>query len=128
MHENTMQDRNTGHDLIFAEANGGRQVMTRSKNRKLILDAPNNENLFFDLDRDPQEMNNLYDSPQYRNEIKSMETALLAWRGRNADQRPYQDHNAPIIRQPNVPAHDLSHRKAIIRYYREKMLARQGRT
>ena len=128
MHEHTLQDRNTGHELIFAEANVGRQVMVRSKNRKLILAAPNNENLFFDLDLDPQEMDNLYDSPQYRNEIKSMEAELLAWRSRNANPRPYQDHNAPIIRQPNVPAHDLSHREATIRYYREKMLARQGRT
>jgi arylsulfatase A-like enzyme len=128
MHEHTLQDQNGGHKLIFAEANGGRQVMARSKNRKLILAAPNNENLFFDLDRDPQEMNNLYESPQYRDEIKSMETALLAWRRRNANPRPYLDHNAPTIRQPNVPAHDLSHREATIRYYREKMLARQGRT
>ncbi|MHC4586523.1 MAG: sulfatase-like hydrolase/transferase, partial [Planctomycetota bacterium] len=128
MHEHTLQDQNTGHDLIFAEANGGRQVMARSKSRKLILAAPNNENLFFDLDRDPQEMNNLYESPQYRNEIESMETALLAWRSNNANPRPYQDHNAPQIRQPNVPPKDLSHRQATIRYYREKMLARQERT
>ncbi len=128
MHEHTLQDRNAGHELIFAEANGGRQVMARSKNRKLILAAPNNENLFFDLDRDPQEMDNLYQSPQYRNEIKSMEAELLAWRSRNANPLPYLDHNAPTIRQPNVPPKDLSHREATIRYYREKMLTRQGRT
>jgi hypothetical protein len=72
-------------------------------------------------------MDNLYESPQYRDEIKSMETSLSAWRHKNANLRPYQDHNAPRIRQPNVP-HDLSHREDIIRYYREKMLALQGRT
>ncbi len=128
MHGHTLQDQNGGHDLIFAEANGGRQVMARSKNRKLILAAPGNENFFFDLDRDPLEMDNLYESPQYRDEIKSMETSLSAWRHKNANLRPYQDHNAPRIRQPNVPSRDLSHREAIIRYYREKMLALQGRT
>ena len=128
MHGHTLQDQNGGHDLIFAEANGGRQVMARSKNRKLILAAPGNENFFFDLDRDPLEMDNLYESPQYRDEIKSMETSLSAWRHKNANLRPYQDHNAPRIRQPNVPPRDLSHREAIIRYYREKMLALQGRT
>ncbi len=128
MHEHTLQNTNSGHNLIFAEANGGRQVMARSKNRKLILAAPNNENLFFDLDQDPQELNNLYESPKYHNEIKSMETELLAWRSNNANPRPYQDHNAPIIRQPNVPTKDLSHREATISYYHEKMLTRQGRT
>ncbi len=102
--------------------------MARSKNRKLILAAPGNENLFFDLDRDPLEMDNLYESTQYLEEIKSMETSLLAWRRKNADQRPYQDQNAPRIRRPNVPTHDLSHREAIIRYYRGKMLALQKRT
>lgn len=128
MHGHTLQDQNVGHDLIFAEANEGQQVMARSKNRKLILAAPGNENLFFDLDRDPLEMDNLYESLQYRNEIKSMETSLIAWRRKNANQRPYQNHNAPRIRQPNVPPHDLSHREAVIRYYREKMLLLQGRT
>jgi hypothetical protein len=128
MHKHTLQNQNSGHDLIFAEANGGRQVMARSENRKLILATPNNENLFFDLDRDPQEINNLYESSQYRDEIKSMEAELLAWRSRNANHRPYQDHNAPTIRQPNVPPNDLSHRQATIRYYREKMLSLQGRT
>jgi arylsulfatase len=128
MHRHALQDQDAGHDFIFAEANGGRQVMARSKNRKLILAALKNENLFFDLDRDPLEMDNLYDSPQYRDEIRSMETYLLAWRRKNADLRPYRDQHAPQIRQPNVPPHDLSHREVIIRYYRQKMLALQERT
>jgi hypothetical protein len=102
--------------------------MARSKNRKLILAAPNNENLFFDLDRDPLEMNNLYESLQYSDEINSLEASLSAWRHKNANLEPYQDHNASRIRKPNVPPVDLSHREAIIRYYREKMLALQGRT
>lgn len=128
MHGHALQDQDVGHDLIFAEANGGSQVMARSKNRKLILAASNKENLFFDLDRDPLEMNNLYASPQYRDEIKSLEASLSAWRQKNADMHPYQDHNAPTIRQPNVPPRDLSHREAVVRYYREKMLALQERT
>jgi arylsulfatase A-like enzyme len=127
MHGHALQDQDE-HDLIFAEANGGHQVMARSKNRKLILAAPNKENLFFDLDRDPFEIDNLYTSPQYRDEIKSLEISLTEWRQKNADRRPYQDENAPTIRQPNVPPRDLSHREAVIRYYREKMLALQGRT
>ncbi len=128
MHKHALQDQNNGHDLIFAEARGGQQVMARSRNRKLILTPPGHANLFFDLDRDPQEMNNLYDSPRYRDDVSSMKAALSAWRSKDAKPRAYQDRNEPRISQPNVPPKDLSHREAIIRYYREKMLALQGRT
>ena len=128
MHRHALQDQNSGHDLIFAEARAGQQVMARSRNRKLILAPPGHENLFFDLDKDPQEMNNLYDSPRYRDDISTLKAALSAWRSKEARPRAYLDHNAPRISQPNVPPHDLSHREAIIRYYREKMLALQGRT
>ena len=128
MHRHALQDENSGHDLIFAEARAGQQVMARSRNRKLILAPPGHENLFFDLDKDPQEMNNLYDTPRYRDDIKTMKAALSAWRSKDAKPRAYLDHNAPRISQPNVPPHNLSHREAIIRYYREKMLILQGRT
>ena len=128
MQRHALQDQNGGHNLIFAEAKGGQQVMARSRNRKLILAPPGHDNLFFDLDRDPQEMNNLYDTPRYRDGISTLKAALSAWRSKDAKPQAYQDHNAPRISQPNVPPHDLSHREAIIRYYREKMLALQGRT
>ena len=128
MHGHALQHRGIGHELIFAEARGGQQVMARSLNHKLILAGPSNENLFFDLEKDPLEMNNLYNSPQYRDEVRSMKAALSAWRCKDAKPQGYQDHNAPRIRQPNVPPGDLSHREAIIRYYREKMFALQGRT
>ncbi len=73
-------------------------------------------------------MNNLYDTTRYRDDISTMKAALSAWRSKDAKPRSYLDHNAPKISQTNVPPHDLSHREAIIRYYREKMLALQGRT
>ncbi len=120
-----LQDENAGHKIIFAEAESGRQVMARSQNRKLILAAPRGKNLFFDLEKDPLEMNNLYDSSEYREEIKQMETALAAWRCKDSSPEIYRDEKAPTIRQPNVPPQDLSHREAVIRYYRDKMSALQ---
>ena len=102
--------------------------MARSRDYKLILAAPRNENLFFDLRKDPSELNNLYKSPKYRDRVKKMEEALSAWRCKDPKPRGYQDHNAAQIDQPNVPSRDLSHRKAIIEYYRKKMFALQGRT
>jgi arylsulfatase A-like enzyme len=128
MHGQVLQRENGGHDLIFAESNGGQQVMARSREYKLILATPRNENLFFDLREDPLEINNLYESPQYRDRVNKMEAALTAWRCKDPKPQGFQDHDAPQISRPNVPPHDLSHREAVIRYYREKMLALQGRT
>jgi arylsulfatase A-like enzyme len=127
MHGRALQDPGNGHDLIFAEADGGRQVMVRSGERKLILSDSRSKNLFFDLQRDPMEMNNLYASPAYSDEVRTMTVAASAWRDKNPNPSAYQDFDAPQIQQPNVPPHDLSHCSAIIQYYREKMLALQNR-
>lgn len=128
MQGHALQERGNGHELVFAEASGGQQVMARSRTRKLILATPGNENLFFDLKRDPQEIKNLYGSRQYSDEIKEMEAALTEWRCKDAKPQPYLNHDAPQIEQSNVPSHDLSHREAIMDYYRKKMMALQRRT
>ena len=112
----------------FAESRGGRDVMARSRTRKLILTDPRYENLFFDLEKDPQELNNLYGTPAYRAEIKAMERILTVWRCKEAKPTTYLNLHAPQIDQPNVPSTDLSHRAAIQRYYRKQMAAWQGRT
>ena len=80
MQGRALQDPAGGPDLIFAEAEGGRQVMARSDRSKLTL---------------------------------TTSTSGL--------QRPQ-------IQQPNVPSHDLSHRSAIMQYYRDKMQAAPGRS
>lgn len=109
-------------EIIFAEY-GRDQDMARSHTRKLILTSPNCENLFFDLEEDPLEMKNLYNEPKYVAEIKRMERLLTVWRGNGKKPVAYIDHDAPQIQQSNVPPKDLSHRKAIKEYYREKMQA-----
>ncbi len=128
MHGQLLQQQTDGHELIFAESNGGRQVMARSRDYKLILASGDNENLFYDLRKDPQELNNLYKSPQYRDRVNQMEAALSAWRCKDPNPKPFLDENAPQINQPNVPPRDLSHRQAFMEYYRKKMFAYQGRT
>ena len=120
-----LRDDGPGHDLIFAEA-GRSQMMARSRTRKLIQTATNRADLFFDLEKDPLEMNNLYGSPDYRDEIKSLEAALLKWRPPDTTFKGYHDENAPTIKGPNVPPRDLSHRPAIIEYYAKQMAELQG--
>ncbi len=95
--------------------------MARSGTGKLILNSPPNKNLFFDLEKDPLEMNNLYEAREYQREIKKMEAALSAWSCKEAKPKVHIDKSAPQIQQPNVPSKDLSHREAIEKYYRRKM-------
>ena len=113
-----------GHAFVFAEA-GRSQMMARSRTRKLIQTAKNRADLFFDLEKDPLEMNNLYGDPGYQDEIKAMEAALLKWRPPGTALKGYRDENAPTIKGPNVPPRDLSHRPAIVEYYAKKMAALQ---
>ncbi len=124
MHGHALQDA-IGHELIFAESRGGREVMARSQDRKLILTPENRENLFFDLEKDPHELKNLYRKSEYRDEIEAMETKLTAWRCKEAKPKSYVNESETKIDQPNVPPHDLSHREAIQQYYRRKMEALQ---
>jgi arylsulfatase A-like enzyme len=126
MQGRVLQDADRGHDLIFAEADGGRQVMARSDRSKLILTDSRRENLFFDLRKDPAEMKNLYHSTAYHDEVQRMTAALSAWRCKDSKPQAHLDYSAPQIQQSNVPPHDLSHRNAIIEYYRNQMLALQS--
>ena len=112
-----------GERLVFAEHIMGREIMVRSRTRKLILAAPQKENLFFDLERDPLEMNNLVGSPEYRDEIQRLENALIAWRCKDPAPKATLDLAAPQIDQPNVLPPDGRHREVIIKYYKSKMQA-----
>ncbi|UCD38052.1 MAG: sulfatase-like hydrolase/transferase [Fidelibacterota bacterium] len=122
MHGNDLQRESVGHEIIFSESRN--QVMARSRTRKLILTSTS-KNLYFDLENDPLEMNNIYEEPQYRDERSQMEKILDEWRFKEKIE-PYRDENAPQINQPNVPSRDFSHRPEIIQYYREKMKVLQG--
>ncbi len=108
-----------GHEIIFSESRGGSQVMARTQKHKLILAGPKNANLFFDLENDPLEMNNLYDDPKYKDIVSELEKKLTAWRHKGPKPKILTD--GPLIKADNVPPADLSHRPAIIEYYEKKM-------
>lgn len=120
----------TGHDLteasisreyVFAHNWLGAQAMIRSKQYKLIQNRKG-KSLFFDLNTDPLEMNNLYDDVNYKDEIKKHYEAMVQWQGKDSVfGENYLDYNAPIINQPNVTTRDDGHRAEIIEYYKQKM-------
>ena len=113
-----LNNPNSGHETIFS---GRTTVMARTRTLKLIQTKRKNApNLFFDLQKDPLEMNNQYDNPKYQGEIKKLTASIDAWQPEeDRKKKIFVDHNAPQINQPNVPSLDLSHRKAIIEYYQK---------
>ena len=119
MHGKDLAADTDGHDIAFSETHGGRQVMARTKTHKLILAGPKNANLFFDLQKDPQEMTNLYEDPACAPIIADLEARLTAWRHKGPVPKPHTE--GPRITGPNVPPDDESHRPAIIEYYEKKM-------
>ncbi len=108
-------------DIVFCENKSGAHCMARSHTRKLIWSKRKGRSLFFDLEKDPQEMNNRYGDPAYRKEIRKYKEAIVTFRGEPRASKPYLDENAPIIQQPNVPTRNDGHRDAMQAYYAAKM-------
>jgi hypothetical protein len=77
--------------------------------------------LFFDLEKDPLEMTNLFDEPAHQSEIKTYTRAIREWRGVEPLPRVYLDEDAPRINQPNVPALRDGHRDQMKAYCARKM-------
>jgi arylsulfatase A-like enzyme len=114
-----LYEGNIDREFIFTHASRGRNAMARTTNKKLIQMAEH-QSLFFDLEKDPLEMKNLYEIPDHQKEIERFKTAITEWEGINEMPEIYLDYDAPQIKQPNVPP-DLGHREEIIEYYKNKM-------
>ncbi len=108
-----------GRDLIFAE--DGSFVMVRSRNRKLLYSSHPGRSLFFDLEKDPWEMNNLTDDLRFKEEIHQMKDALLRWFQVDSQTSPYLDLQARQIDQPNVPQDQVGAEKEMDDYIRAQM-------
>ena len=116
-----LRTKKDGHDIVFC---GRTDVMARSRTRKLVLSMrENRQNLFFDLEKDPLELKNLYEDRNHQNEIRQLTDAIDMWRPESSlRQKIYLDEDAPQIKQPNVPSLDRSHREEVIDYFQKKML------
>ena len=108
-------------EIAFSENRKGDHAMVRSKTRKLILAHKKQDALFFDLEKDPLEMTNVADDPDYREEIAAMTAAIHNWRSFDDLPKTYINEEAPIINRPNIPSRDDNHRKEMHDYCEEKM-------
>lgn len=106
-------------DLIFAE--DGEFVMARSRTRKLLYSSGPHPSLFFDLEKDPLEMENRYEDPNYQTEIQKFREALLHWFADEIRTGPYVDVQARQIDRPNVPRNRLAAEQEMERYIHQQM-------
>lgn len=118
---NDLTEGSFKRDYVFAHYWLGEQAMARSEQFKLIWNRKG-KSLFFDLEADPLELNDLFDDANYQNEIKEHIQAITNWQGKDSVfGKNYLDYNAPIIDQPNVTTGSDGHRAEIIEYYKNKM-------
>ena len=108
-------------DTIFGEGGSGKISMAGTLTRKLIY-KNTGKSLYFDLEQDPLEMNNLFENPAYKEEIKSFIESITKWQEKDRfDYKNYLDENAPVIQGSNVRVSNDGHRDVMIEYFKNKM-------
>ncbi|HDP35537.1 MAG TPA: hypothetical protein ENN29_10560 [Candidatus Hydrogenedentes bacterium] len=120
-HKNESEKLGDCHKIIFCELLRGKLAMARTRTRKLIFSQDRGDTLFFDLEKDPHELENRAGDPAYRDEVGALKDAIEAWRPSDMEHKIYLDEDAPMINQPNVPSLDRSHRLDIIAWYDAQM-------
>lgn len=124
MSGHNLSDSTFNREYVFAHGWLGNQAMARSKQYKLIQKRIG-ESLFFNLETDPLEMNNLYNDPDYLDEIELHQQAIVDWQGTDSlFVENYLDEDAPIINQQNATKYNDGHRDKIIEYFKIKMTER----
>jgi len=113
--------RTVARPLMFAETGRGSAYMVRSHTRKLLLCKNEDQSQFFDLKKDPFEMNNVIDDPVYGEEIQAFKDALMRWMLFDFPSKTHLDEDGPIISGDNVPAQDDGHREEMYQYFKSKM-------
>lgn len=116
---------NDQREIVFIEGRRLNAVTARTKTAKLILQRNKTDNgsikydgLLYDLQKDPYELNNLYDNPDYSGLQKMLTDAIDNWLPVSDERDIYLDENAPVINQPNVPKRNDGHRKDMMQYFK----------
>jgi arylsulfatase len=99
-----LTDRAASADYVFAEA--GYEYMVRSRTRKLLVHRNAELSMFFDLERDPLEMKNLFSSAEHQSEIARLRSQLDGWPLFDNSVTNYLNREAPLCKAVNVPDGD----------------------
>ena len=113
--------REVDRSLMFAETGRGNAYMVRSHTRKLLLCKNEDQSQFFDLEKDPQEMNNVIQDPVYGAEIQEFREALMRWALFDFPSKTHLDEAGSVIEGENVPDRDDGHREEMYQYFKSRM-------
>ncbi len=106
---------------VFSESNRGEQVMVRTRSHKLLLHRGQKTTQLYDLERDPQELDNRATRNADQDVLQSLTESFEEWRGWDFNSEVYVDEDAPIIDSANARDYDDGHREAIEAYFDTRM-------
>ncbi len=109
------------HDPQFVLGHFHDEYMSRSQTRKLLVHG-SAKPLFFDLENDPNELENRYDDPAYQDEISELQAQLKDWPTFDNPVPNHIDHDAPKCQAANVPDGDTG----LEEYFRKKIAGQNG--
>ena len=112
-------DVDEGHDFVYAEDNNG-NYMIRNTKRKLLL-CKSKKSQFFDLEKDPYELNNVINEPAYAGDLKEFKNQLLHWALFESRTTIHLDEMGPTSSPGNARCFEDGHRNEMIEYFRNKM-------
>lgn len=105
---------------VFAEDRG--EVMVRTRSRKFLYSSVEDGRcMYFDLEKDPYELENLYPDRVDADELREMKKRLLEWSFREARIPLNCDEAATCVRPADRPGFDRERRRESEEYFREKM-------
>lgn len=89
--------------VVIAEDNLG--LMVTDGRHKLLLgkDGTRSLSMFFDLARDPLELDNRLSDATYADAIGALKDAVLEWQMNDTDRRVHVDTDAPLAPSANIP-------------------------
>lgn len=105
---------------VFAEDRGETMVRTRSR-KFLYSNAEDRRCMYFDLQKDPYELENLYPDRVDDGEIVEMKKRLLEWSFREAKIPLHCDETADCVAGADGPGPDRGKWKESAEYFKEKM-------
>ena len=112
-----------GHEdaRTWVIAQDTRSIMVRSHERKLILDQDPARSMFFDLSKDPYELTNRIDDPNYAEELASFKEAALSWFLNEWRRSTFVDEEVPLAEASDIPRDLDAAEREMLEYFERKM-------
>ncbi len=104
---------------VFAEDDRSNYIV-RTPTRKLLL-SRDKRSQYFDLIKDPLEMQNAFDDPANTHDIDGLKERLFDWLAYESRTQVHVDHGAPVRPPTSGPPRDEAHSASMRNYFKEQM-------